>query len=82
MVFDAISSNIYDFPLINRYAVFVFGDFNIHHKDWLTYSGGTDGPGKLYYNFSLLNDLTLMLFLLGSLNVTLSPLFWIYLFLF
>ena len=61
MVFDAISSNIYDFPLINRYAVFVFGDFNIHHKDWLTYSGGTDGPGKLYYNFSLLNDLTLML---------------------
>ena len=41
--------------------MFVFGDFNIHHKDWLTYSGGTGGPGKLYYNFSLLNDLTLML---------------------
>ena len=61
MVFDAISSKIHDFPFINRYAVFVFGDFNIHHKGWLTYSGGTDGPGKLYYNFSLLNDLTLML---------------------
>ena len=30
--------------------VFVFGDFNIHHKDWLTYSGGTDGSGKLCYN--------------------------------
>ena len=24
---------------------FVFGDFNIHHKDWLTYSGVTDRPG-------------------------------------
>ena len=22
--------------------VFVFGDFNVHHKDWLTYSGGID----------------------------------------
>ena len=20
---------------------FVFGEFNVHHKDWLTYSGGT-----------------------------------------
>ena len=37
-VFDSISSNI---------DVFVFGDFNIHHKDWLTYSGGTDRPGEL-----------------------------------
>ena len=37
---------------------FVFGDFNIHHKDWLTYSGGTDGSGKLCYNFSISNDLT------------------------
>ena len=31
---------------------FVFGDFNIHHKDWLTSSGGTDESGKLCYNFS------------------------------
>ena len=30
--------------------VFVFGDFNVHHKDWLTYSGGTDRPGELCYN--------------------------------
>ena len=37
---------------------FIFGDFNIHHKDWLTYSGGTDGSGKLCYNFSISNDLT------------------------
>ena len=22
--------------------VSVFGDFNLHHKDWLTFSGGTD----------------------------------------
>ena len=31
---------------------------NVHHKDWLTYSGGTDRPGKLCYNFSISNDLT------------------------
>ena len=38
--------------------MFVFGDFNVHHKDWLTYSGGTDRPGELCYNFSASNDLT------------------------
>ena len=27
--------------------VFVFGEFNVHHKDWLTYSCGTDQPGEL-----------------------------------
>ena len=27
--------------------VFVFGDFNVNHKDWLTYSGGTERPGQL-----------------------------------
>ena len=27
--------------------MFVFGDFNIPHKDWLTYSDGTDRPGEL-----------------------------------
>ena len=40
--------------------VFVFGDFNVHHKDWLTYSSGTDRPGELCYNFSISNDLTQM----------------------
>ena len=40
--------------------VFVFGEFNTHHKDWLTYSGGTDQPGELCYNFSISNDLTQM----------------------
>ena len=32
--------------------VFVFGDFNVHHKDWPTYSGGTNRPGELCSNFS------------------------------
>ena len=38
--------------------MFVFGDFNVHHTDWLTYSGGTDRPGELCYNFSISNDIT------------------------
>ena len=41
MVFYSISSNIDEVLLINPSAVFVFGDFNVHHKDWLTYSSGT-----------------------------------------
>ena len=50
MVFYSISSNIVEVLSINPSAnVFVFGDFNIHHKDWLTYSGGTDKPGELCY---------------------------------
>ena len=60
MAFDSIWSNIDDVLPINPSAVFVFGDFNIHHKDWLTYSGGTDRPGELCYNFSISNDLTQM----------------------
>ena len=34
------------------------GDFHIHHKDWLTYSGGTDCPDELCYNFSISNNHT------------------------
>ena len=61
MVFHSISSNINTVLSINPSAnVFVFGDFNIHHKDWLTYSSGTGRPGELYYNFSISNDLTRM----------------------
>ena len=60
-VFDSISSNIDEVLSINPSAnVFVFGDFNVHHKDWLIYSGGTDRPGELCYNFSISNDLTQM----------------------
>ena len=33
---------------------------NVHHKDWLTYSGGTDRSGELCYNFSFSNNLTQM----------------------
>ena len=52
-VFDSISSGIDEVLSINPPAVFVFGDFNVHHKDWLTYSGVTDQPGKLFHNFSI-----------------------------
>ena len=42
-VFDSFSSNIDEVLSINPSAnVFVFGDFNVHHKDWLTNSGGTE----------------------------------------
>ena len=63
MVFDLVSLNIDEVLSINPSGnanVFVFGDFNIHHKDWLTYSGGTDRPGKLCYNFCVSNNLTQM----------------------
>ena len=46
-VFDSISSNIGEVLLINPSAnVFVFGEFNVHYKNWLTYSGGTDRPSE------------------------------------
>ena len=58
MVFDSFLSNIDEVPSINPAAnVFVFGGFNIHRKDWLTYSCGTGRPGELCYNFSISNDL-------------------------
>ena len=57
----SVSSNIGKVLLINPSAnIFVFGDFNVHHKDWLKYSGGTGKPGELCYNFSISNDLTQM----------------------
>ena len=60
-VFDSISSNIDKVLSINPSAdVFVFRDFDVHHKDWLTYSGGTDRPGGPCYDFAISNDLTQM----------------------
>ena len=57
MVFDLISSNIDEVFLTKPSTnAFVFGDFIVHHKDWPTYSVGTDGPCEVCYNFS--NDLT------------------------
>ena len=48
MIFNSASSNIDKVLSINPSSnAFVFGDFNIQYKDWLTYSGGTDIPGKL-----------------------------------
>ena len=38
--------------------LFVLGDFNVHHKDWLIYFGGTDRIVELCYNFSASSDLT------------------------
>ena len=90
-VFDSISSNIDEVLLINPSAnVFVIGDFNVHHKNWLSYSGGTVRPGELCYNLkpdynsvTISNDLTQMVnFLLGSQTVILTVLlFWISFFL-
>ena len=58
-VFYSISSNIDEVLSINLSAkVFVFRDINVHHKVWITCSVGTDRPGKLFYNFSISNDLT------------------------
>ena len=52
-IFDAISSNLDEVLSINPSAnVFVFGNFNVYHKDWLTYSGGTDRPGDLTQLFN------------------------------
>ena len=81
-VFDSISSNIDEVLSINPSAnVFVFGDFNIHHKDWLTI---------LVELINLLNSAIIFLsqmillrwltFLLGSLTLTVL-LFWISFFL-
>ena len=55
--FDAILSN----QAINPFAkVFIFEDFNVHHKDFLTYSDGTERPGELCHSFSISNDFTQM----------------------
>ena len=60
LVFDSILSNIDEVLSIKPSAVFVFGDFNVHHKVWLTYSSGTDSSGELCYNFCISNDVTQM----------------------
>ena len=58
--FHSISSDIDAFLSINPFAVLFFGDFNVHYKDWLTYSGGAERPNEICYNFSISNDLTLI----------------------
>ena len=61
IVFDSISSNIN--PFVN---VFVFGDFSIHHKNWLTYSCGNDRSDGLCYNISQVTLHRWLTFLLVS----------------
>ena len=57
MVFNSVSSNIDEVLSINPSAnVFVLGDFNVHHKDWLTFAGGTDRPGELCLIFFYLKE--------------------------
>ena len=47
-VFYSISSNMVEVLSINPSVnMFVFGEFNVHHKDWLNYSDGTDKPSEL-----------------------------------
>ena len=82
--FDSISSNINEVLSINSSAnVFVFGDFNVPHKDWLTSSCGTDRVVNSVIIF--LAQMTLLRWLtclLGSQTMILIVLlFWIYLFL-
>ena len=60
-VFDAFSPNTNQDLWIKPCAnAFVCGDCNVHHKNWLTYSCGTDRPGQLCYTLSISNDLTQM----------------------
>ena len=60
-VFDSISSNIDDVLSINPSAnVFAFENFNVYHKDWLTYSCRPNRSGELCHNFSFSDDLTQM----------------------
>ena len=85
-VFDCISfsCNIDEVLSINPSAnVFLFGDFDVHHKHWLTYSGRTDKYAELCYNFSISNDLTQMVNFPTQIPEcdSHSMLFWIHLFL-
>ena len=49
------------FSRSTRLLMFVWRHFNVRHKDWLTYSSGTDWTVELGYNFSNSNYLTLMI---------------------
>ena len=84
-VFDSISSNIDEVFSINPSAnVFVFGHFDIHHEDCLTYSSGADRPGELVIFVILSNDLTQMVnfsIWIPDSDFQCPALFWIYFFL-
>ena len=46
-VLDSILSKIDETLSINPSAVFVFGVFYVHHKDWLNSFDGSDTPGEV-----------------------------------
>ena len=73
--FYSVSSNIDDVFSTNSSAnVFVFGDFDIHDKDSLSYSSRNDKPGELCYDFLLqITLLWWLFFLLGSLTDSQGP---------
>ena len=48
------------FLLFCLLITFIFGEFRVHNKDWLTNSGRTNRSHELCYNFSISNDLTQM----------------------
>ena len=81
MIFDSIPSNIDEVLSINPSAnVFVFRDFNVHHKDWLTYLV-TDLVNSVIIFLSQITLLRWLTFLLRSLTVTFKVLLcWIYFF--
>ena len=83
-VFYSISSNIDEVLSIYPSAnVFVLGEFKVHHKNWLIYSGGTNYlVNSVIIFLSQTTLLRWLTFLLASLTLTLTVLlFWIYLFL-
>ena len=55
-----ISSNIEEVSQSTQLLRLSFETLTSIHKDWLTYSRGTDRPGELCYNFFISNDLTQM----------------------
>ena len=61
-IFDTTSFNIDEVLSINPSADLLFLplETNAHHKDLLTCSSETDGPGKLCNNFSISNNLIQM----------------------
>ena len=80
-IFDSISSNIDEVLLMNPSAnVFVFGDPNVYHKDWFTYSGCTDRPGELCNTLKYLTQMVNFLTWIPDCDSH-ALLFWIYLFL-
>ena len=57
-VFDGVSSNTEKvLPMNLSASTFVFVYFNVHFKEWLIFSSGTDRPGELCYIFFILHGL-------------------------